>query len=261
MQFPGRISSQRCSRRIEQGLRRHARAGGGRHRQSGREAAWSAITGCAIRRSRQRRAARRYRGDERAHQEVRRRRARADRSHAERASDSNTSCSSESAAPRSGRSSSPTRSARRTTRWTSSFSTTPIRTASIACFDKIGDGLDAHARGRDLEIRRHEGDAQRNARGGSALSRKRGCDFAKHAVAVTGVGSELDKVAEKDGWLARFPMYDWVGGRTSVMSAVGLVPVALQGFDIDEFPRRRGGDGRAHPSAGRRCKTPPCCSR
>ena len=30
-------------------------------------------------------------------------------------------------------------------------------------------------------------------------------------------------------------MYDWVGGRTSVMSAVGLVPAALQGFDIDRF--------------------------
>ncbi|HJT81210.1 MAG TPA: glucose-6-phosphate isomerase, partial [Chthoniobacterales bacterium] len=31
------------------------------------------------------------------------------------------------------------------------------------------------------------------------------------------------------------PMHDWVGGRTSVMSAVGLLPMALQGFAIDEF--------------------------
>src|SRR5260370_5695674 len=52
---------------------------------------------------------------------------------------------------------------------------------------------------------------------------------------MTGVGSDLDKPAEKDGWLARFPMWDWVGGRTSVMSAVGLVPMALAGFDIDGF--------------------------
>src|SRR5256885_12597238 len=37
------------------------------------------------------------------------------------------------------------------------------------------------------------------------------------------------------GWLARFPMWDWVGGRTSIMSAVGLVPMALEGFDIDNF--------------------------
>jgi glucose-6-phosphate isomerase len=62
-----------------------------------------------------------------------------------------------------------------------------------------------------------------------------GLQFAKHAVAVTGPGSELDKRAEKNGWLARFPMHDWVGGRTSVMSAVGLVPMALQGFNIDSF--------------------------
>jgi glucose-6-phosphate isomerase len=60
-------------------------------------------------------------------------------------------------------------------------------------------------------------------------------DFGKHAVAVTGVGSELDKHAEKNGWLTRFPMHDWVGGRTSIMSAVGLVPAALEGFDIDSF--------------------------
>ena len=36
-----------------------------------------------------------------------------------------------------------------------------------------------------------------------------------------------------EGWLARFPMYDWVGGRTSELSAVGLLPAALQGLDID----------------------------
>jgi glucose-6-phosphate isomerase len=63
----------------------------------------------------------------------------------------------------------------------------------------------------------------------------RGLQFVRHAVAVTGIGSELDRYAEKNGWLARFPMYDWVGGRTSVMSAVGLLPMALQGFDIDGF--------------------------
>jgi glucose-6-phosphate isomerase len=59
--------------------------------------------------------------------------------------------------------------------------------------------------------------------------------FNKHTVAVTGVGSDLDKYAEKNEWLARFPMYDWIGGRTSVMSAVGLLPMALEGFDIDNF--------------------------
>jgi glucose-6-phosphate isomerase len=62
-----------------------------------------------------------------------------------------------------------------------------------------------------------------------------GMDFAKHAVAVTGVGSELDEVASRQGWLRRFPMWDWVGGRTSETSAVGLLPAALQGVDIDAF--------------------------
>src|SRR5881296_1690423 len=65
--------------------------------------------------------------------------------------------------------------------------------------------------------------------------KEKGLQFNKHAVAVTGIGSELDRYAEKNGWLARFPMYDWIGGRTSVMSAVGLLPMALEGFHIDNF--------------------------
>ena len=62
-----------------------------------------------------------------------------------------------------------------------------------------------------------------------------GLDFARHAVCVTGVGSKLDGVAVAEGWIDRFPMWDWVGGRTSVMSAVGLLPLALKGVDIDGF--------------------------
>ncbi|MBR8829919.1 MAG: Glucose-6-phosphate isomerase [Chroococcopsis gigantea SAG 12.99] len=62
---------------------------------------------------------------------------------------------------------------------------------------------------------------------------KQGLDFTKHAVAVTMPGSSMDKYAHD--WLARFPMQDWVGGRTSVLSAVGLLPAALQGIDIDEM--------------------------
>ena len=94
----------------------------------------------------------------------------------------------------------------------------------------------------------------------AARYQQTGLDFAKHAVAVTGVGSELDKYAEINGWLTRFPMHDWVGGRTSIMSAVGLVPAALEGFDIDSFPRRRRSDGRedAHDEMPR--KTPRCFS-
>ena len=67
----------------------------------------------------------------------------------------------------------------------------------------------------------------------AAFWRSRGLDFSRYAVAVTGEGSELDKLAVAEGWIARFPMWDWVGGRTSVTSAVGLLPAALQGVDIE----------------------------
>lgn len=62
-----------------------------------------------------------------------------------------------------------------------------------------------------------------------------GLDFGKHAVAITGGGSKLDNFAKEHGFLETFPMEDWVGGRTSVMSTVGLVPAAIQGIDIDSF--------------------------
>ncbi|MCK6470780.1 MAG: glucose-6-phosphate isomerase [Planctomycetes bacterium] len=81
--------------------------------------------------------------------------------------------------------------------------------------------------------------------------------FAKHAVAVTGEGSKMDLVAVDEGWLARFPMWDWVGGRTSELAAVGLLPAALQGLDIDGMLRgakamdeaTRVADARANPAA------------
>ncbi|ERN39900.1 glucose-6-phosphate isomerase [Rubidibacter lacunae KORDI 51-2] len=60
----------------------------------------------------------------------------------------------------------------------------------------------------------------------------RGLSFAPHAVAITGEGSKLHRKATSEGWLATFPMYDWIGGRTSELSVVGLLPAALQGIDI-----------------------------
>ena len=57
-------------------------------------------------------------------------------------------------------------------------------------------------------------------------------NFSAHAVAITGEGSKLERIAVAENWLATFPMHDWVGGRTSEMSAVGLVAAALQGIDI-----------------------------
>ncbi|MDZ4163792.1 MAG: glucose-6-phosphate isomerase [Smithellaceae bacterium] len=63
----------------------------------------------------------------------------------------------------------------------------------------------------------------------------RGIPFERCAVAITEAGSLLDEIARAEGWLARFPLWDWVGGRTSVTSPVGVLPAALQGFDIQSF--------------------------
>lgn len=60
-----------------------------------------------------------------------------------------------------------------------------------------------------------------------------GVPFEPHAIAITSAGSALDQRAR--GWRARVPMWDWVGGRFSVTSAVGLVPMALCGWDWRAF--------------------------
>ncbi|MGL5874162.1 MAG: glucose-6-phosphate isomerase [Xenococcaceae cyanobacterium] len=65
-----------------------------------------------------------------------------------------------------------------------------------------------------------------------AVYKAQNIDFASHAVAITGVGSKFEAQAKSEGWLTTFPMHDWVGGRTSELSAVGLVAAALQGVDI-----------------------------
>ncbi len=71
----------------------------------------------------------------------------------------------------------------------------------------------------------------------AAAYQRRGLSFARHAVAITQEGSELHRQAAAEHWLATFPMWDWVGGRTSVLSAAGLVPAALLGFDTTALLR------------------------
>ena len=101
-------------------------------------------------------------------------------------------------------------------------------------FDKIGEHL-AHT----LVVVISKSGGTKETRNGmletESRYKKAGLDFGKHAIAVTGDGSELDNYAKKNNWLTTFPMHDWVGGRTSIMSAVGLVPAALEGFDIESF--------------------------
>jgi glucose-6-phosphate isomerase len=91
----------------------------------------------------------------------------------------------------------------------------------------------------------------------TAAWRARGLDFGPQAVAVTRDGSALDQHSRQQGFLDRFPMWDWVGGRTSETSAVGLLPAALQGLDVralvegaaamDEATRRH--ETRRNPAA------------
>jgi glucose-6-phosphate isomerase len=105
-------------------------------------------------------------------------------------------------------------------------------------FDRVFDKIDKEL-ARTLVVTISKSGGTKETRNGMLEAEARfkaaGLDFSKHAVAITGAGSDLDKHAEKNGWLARFPMWDWVGGRTSIMSAVGLVPMALEGFAIDNF--------------------------
>lgn len=65
--------------------------------------------------------------------------------------------------------------------------------------------------------------------------KEHGLDFAKHAIVVTGKNSKLHQIAKDENWLDFFPMWDWVGGRTSETAAVGLLPAALQGFNVEEL--------------------------
>jgi glucose-6-phosphate isomerase len=65
-----------------------------------------------------------------------------------------------------------------------------------------------------------------------AAYKRAGLTFGSHAVVTTGIGSHLDKHAIENQFLDRFPMWDWVGGRTSELGPVGLLPAALQGIDI-----------------------------
>jgi glucose-6-phosphate isomerase len=66
----------------------------------------------------------------------------------------------------------------------------------------------------------------------AAAYERAGSTLGPHAVAVTQEGSRLDAYAVEHGFLDRFPMWDWIGGRTSELSAVGLLPAALQGIDV-----------------------------
>ena len=97
--------------------------------------------------------------------------------------------------------------------------------------DSIGDAL-----GETLCVVISKSGGTQETRNGmletKAAYERSGLKFEAHAVAITGEKSALDQLAVSGGWLKRFPMWDWVGGRTSELSAVGLLPAALQGINI-----------------------------
>jgi glucose-6-phosphate isomerase len=57
---------------------------------------------------------------------------------------------------------------------------------------------------------------------------QQGLNFLAHAVAI----SRMETLDRIEGCVDEFPMFDWVGGRTSEMSSVGLLSAALLGIDI-----------------------------
>ncbi len=63
----------------------------------------------------------------------------------------------------------------------------------------------------------------------------RGLNFSDHAIATTMTGSTLYQEASSEGWIEIFPLADWIGGRTSELSVVGLLPAAIQGVKIEDM--------------------------
>jgi glucose-6-phosphate isomerase len=94
-----------------------------------------------------------------------------------------------------------------------------LKTTLVVTVSKSGGTPEPHL---GMEQARHRVEAQ----GGS---------WAGQAVAITMLNSKLDQQAKEESWLKRFDMFDWVGGRTSITSAVGLLPGALIGCNIREF--------------------------
>ena len=59
-----------------------------------------------------------------------------------------------------------------------------------------------------------------------------GIDPASRMIAITDPGTELDRLADEEGFLATFHADETVGGRFSALSAFGLVPAGLAGADV-----------------------------
>ena len=61
--------------------------------------------------------------------------------------------------------------------------------------------------------------------------KRAGLNGSRHLVAITGDGSKLHTIATDEQWVRILPLWDWVGGRYSVTSAVGVLTAELAGID------------------------------
>ena len=64
---------------------------------------------------------------------------------------------------------------------------------------------------------------------------EKGIDWSSQAIAITMPGSKLYQKASEEDWLRIFDLPDWVGGRTSITSSVGLLPLVFINENIDNF--------------------------
>ncbi len=60
-------------------------------------------------------------------------------------------------------------------------------------------------------------------------------EAARHLVAITDPGSDLERQAHEEGWLKVLPGEPSVGGRFSALSVFGLLPAALVGINLEEL--------------------------
>jgi glucose-6-phosphate isomerase len=93
----------------------------------------------------------------------------------------------------------------------------------IVCISKSGGTLETAAAFRILlrELRASLGDE--------------GGQLSKYVVPVTGTSGKLFELSKALGCKEVFPVPDGVGGRFSVLSAVGLLPAAILGLDIEKL--------------------------
>jgi len=66
---------------------------------------------------------------------------------------------------------------------------------------------------------------------------EKGINWSSQAIAITMSGSKLYQKASEEDWLKIFDLPDWVGGRTSITSSVGLLPLVFINENIDNFLR------------------------